>query len=427
MSDSNLSRLFIGAWVLFLAGSAPARAQPPQAPAQPAPHDHAAMQPSAWHLMQDGVLFLTVNHQGGPRGGDEVVSQNWWMGMAQRPFARGTLTFNLMLSAEPLTAGRDGYREIFQAGEALDHIAVIDRQHPHDFLVQAAAVWRVPLGRGSALTIAGAPVGEPALGPVAFMHRASAAEMPTAPLAHHTMDSTHIAMGVVTAGIDRGPWEIETSIFRGREPDDDRWDLMDPGALDSWSVRGWYRPGPAWSVQISHGFLNEPEELEPGDVRRTTASASWTRTRAGGATAATLAYGRNDKPGNDFNALVAEATRTFGANAVYGRFEAVQVETDLLRFGVHGFVGRKGAHVPEGTGGVDLVSALTVGATRRIGQWAGWDATAGADATFYAVPAVLEPTHGARPVSFHFFLRVRPPAPMGRMIDVTMTRMMRNP
>ena len=328
------------------------------------------MQPSAWHLMQDGVLFLTVNHQGGPRGGDELVSQNWWMGMAQRPFARGTLTFNLMLSAEPLTAGRDGYREIFQAGEALDHIAVIDRQHPHDFLVQAAAVWRVPVGRGYALTVAGAPVGEPALGPVAFMHRASAAEMPTAPLAHHTMDSTHIAMGVVTAGIDRGPWQVETSIFRGREPDDDRWDLMDPGALDSWSVRGWYRRA-AWSLQLSHGFLNEPEELEPGDVRRTTASASWTGTHAGGGTAATIAYGRNDKPGKDFNALVAEATRTFGANAVYGRFEAVQVETDLLRFGVHGFAGRKGAHVPEGTGGVDVVSALTLGATRRIAQLEG--------------------------------------------------------
>ena len=146
-----------------------------------------------------------------------------------------------MLSAEPLTLGRDGYREIFQAGEALDDIAVIDRQHPHDFLMQAAAVWRVPLARGYALTVAGAPVGEPALGPVAFMHRASAAENPTAPLAHHTMDSTHIAMGVVTAGVDRGPWQVETSIFRGREPDDDRWDLMDPGALDSWSVRGWYR------------------------------------------------------------------------------------------------------------------------------------------------------------------------------------------
>jgi hypothetical protein len=414
ISDSIVRRSLIST-LLLVAGSVPAHAQ------VPAPHDHAASQPSAWHVMQDGVLFLTVNHQGGPRGGDELAAQNWWKGMAQRPVGRGTLTFNLMLSAEPLTLGRDGYREIFQAGEALDHVAVIDRQHPHDFLVQAAAVWRVPLARGYALTIAGAPVGEPALGPVAFMHRASAAEQPTAPLAHHTMDSTHIAMGVLTAGIDRGPWQLETSIFRGREPDDDRWDLMDPGALDSWSVRGWYRPSGPWTVQVSHGFLNEPEELEAGDMRRTTGSVSYAR----GATAATIAYGRNDKPGKDFNAWLAEATRTFGANALYGRFEAVQVETDLLRFGVHGFGGRKNADVPEGTGGIDVVSAVTLGASRRIARRAGWDVSAGADATMYAVPGVLEPTHGARPVSFHVFLRIRPPAPMGRMIDVTMTRMMR--
>ena len=236
ISDSLFSRPVVVTILVvwLLAGSTPAHAQQPDPPAPAAPHDHAAAQRPAWHLMQDGVLFLTVNLQGGSRGGDELASQNWWMGMAQRPFARGTLSFNLMLSAEPLTVGRDGYREIFQAGEALDDIAVIDRQHPHDFLVQAAAVWRVPLARGYALTVAGAPVGEPALGPIAFMHRSSAAEQPTAPLAHHTMDSTHLAMGVLTAGIDRGPWEIETSLFRGREPDDDRWDLMDPGALDSW-------------------------------------------------------------------------------------------------------------------------------------------------------------------------------------------------
>ena len=385
------------------------------------------MQPSAWHLMQDGVLFLTVNHQGGPRGGDELVSQNWWMGMAQRPFARGTLTFNLMLSAEPLTAGRDGYREIFQAGEALDHIAVIDRQHPHDFLVQAAAVWRVPVGRGYALTVAGAPVGEPALGPVAFMHRASAAEMPTAPLAHHTMDSTHIAMGVVTAGIDRGPWQIETSIFRGREPDDDRWDLMDPGALDSWSVRGWYRR----AVVVPPALTRLPERAGGARAGRRAEDdrvGVVDRHARRGSTAATIAYGRNDKPGKDFNALVAEATHTFGANAVYGRFEAVQVETDLLRFGVHGFVGRKGAHVPEG----NRRRRCGVGAdARRHAE----DRAVGGDGTPRLVrtrrstrspPCSSRRTARARcrSTSSSAFARRRRWA---RMIDVTMTRMMKSP
>ena len=244
-----------------------------------------------------------------------------------------------MLSLEPATLGEDGYREIFQVGETLDGMPLIDRQHPHDFLMQAAVVWRTPLGRGYSLTLAGAPVGEPALGPVAFMHRSSAFENPTAPLSHHTVDSTHISMGVLTAGLDRGPWQVEGSLFHGGEPDEQRWDLMDPGVLDSWSVRGWYRPTSAWTLQASHGFLKTPEAHEPGDVRRTSASASWIRRHARGWTAATAIYGRNNKLGGDFNAFLAEATHTFGANSVYGRFESLQVETDVLRFGDHTFVG----------------------------------------------------------------------------------------
>ncbi len=155
--------------------------------------------------MQDGVVFFNFNDQGSPRGGEELAVQNWWMGMAERRAGGGRLRFALMLSLEPATLGEDGYREIFQVGETLDGMPLIDRQHPHDFLMQAAVVWRTPLGRGYSLTLAGAPVGEPALGPVAFMHRSSAFENPTAPLSHHTVDSTHISMGVLTAGLDRGP------------------------------------------------------------------------------------------------------------------------------------------------------------------------------------------------------------------------------
>ncbi len=78
------------------------------------------MQHSTWHLMQDGVVFFNFNHQGSPRGGDELAVQNWWMGMAERPAGAGRLRFTLMLSLEPATLGKDGYREIFQVGETLD-------------------------------------------------------------------------------------------------------------------------------------------------------------------------------------------------------------------------------------------------------------------------------------------------------------------
>lgn len=406
------------AFALLLICPAPARAQ--SATPQP-PHEHAAPEQEAvaWHLMQDGVAFLTFNHQGGPRGGEDFGSQNWWMGMAQRPAGTGTLQFNLMLSLDPLTVGNDGYREIFQAGETLNGLPLIDRQHPHDFLMQAAVIWRTPVGGGYRLTLAGAPVGEPALGPVAFMHRASAAENPTAPLGHHTFDATHIAMGVLTAGLDRGPWTLESSIFRGREPDEQRWDLVDVGPLDSWAVRGWIRPNPRWAFQVSHGFLNEPEPLEPGVVRRTTASASWLRSHRTGTTATTVAYGRNDKHDAAFNAWLAESTHSFGANTVYGRFETLQTESDLLRFGTH----HPGGHTHgEEEAGEPFLSALTLGGVRTIGRWSGWDLGAGGDVTFYSVPDILKPTHGDSPVSFHVFLRVRPPAPMGRMFDMIMTK-----
>jgi hypothetical protein len=384
--------------------------------------------PAGWHLMQDGVAFFTLNDQGGPRGGRDYNVQNWWMGMARRPLGGGALQFNVMLSLEPATTGKDGYREILQAGETLNGLPLIDRQHPHEFLMQAAAVWRRPLPGGSALTLAAAPVGEPALGPVAFMHRASAAENPTAALAHHTLDSTHIAMGVLTAALDRGPFQIETSIFNGREPDENRWDLMDPGALDSWSVRGWYRPAATWSFQVSHARLREPEALEPGTVRRTTASASWT-TRS---SAATLIFGRNDKETADYNAVLAEATHALGPASLYGRYEAVDVETDLLRFGSHDTgklkrppsllrsAGTTG-HVIDDLNRIDAVQALTLGALLNVGRWGGWTLGAGGDVTGYRVPAALQPTHGRRPVSFHLFLRLRPPATAGRMINMTMT------
>ena len=62
-------------------------------------------------------------------------------------------------------------------------------------------LYTVPLAKQVKWHIYGAPVGEPALGPVAFMHRGSAAEIPAAPLSHHLQDATHITAGVITTGL----------------------------------------------------------------------------------------------------------------------------------------------------------------------------------------------------------------------------------
>ena len=104
--------------------------------------------------------------------------------------------------------------------------------------MQASVAWGVPLSDRTRLILSGAPVGEPALGPTAFMHRPSAAENLAAPLAHHSLDSSHIAMGVLMAGVKRGPWQVESSIFHGGEPDDNRWDLVEPKQVASGTSPG---------------------------------------------------------------------------------------------------------------------------------------------------------------------------------------------
>jgi hypothetical protein len=398
---------------------APAFAQDPHAGMQ---HDMHDMPSPGWSFMQEATIFVMYNDQGSPRGEREVKAPNWWMGMGRRDIGKGTLTVNLMLSLDPATVGKQGYSHIFQIGESFENNPLIDHQHPHDFLMQAAAIWRQPLARRLSLTLAGAPVGEPALGPVAFMHRSSAAENPMSPLGHHTFDSSHIAMGVVTASLDRGPFQVESSVFRGAEPDENRWDLMDPGKLDSWSVRGWYRPTAAWSFQVSHGFLTKPDALEEGDVRRTTASGAWHQMRSDGSTAITAAWGRNLKLGGSYDAYLAEMTRARRWGAIFWRVEATQVETDVLRTGNHSSGGLKNIHAHvTGTGARDYVGAVSAGATRSVWQPKNWDVAIGGQITGYAVPALLAPFYGDTPWSFQLFLHARPRSPH-RMTDMIMTR-----
>jgi hypothetical protein len=368
---------------------------------------------SGWHVMQDAAVYGLFNRQGGPRGGEEFRVPNWWMGMFSREVRSSHLTINTMLSLDPLTVGKQGYRELFQVGEAFEGHPLVDYQHPHDVFMQLAAVWHVPIGTRTGFTIAGGPSAEPALGPVAFMHRASAMENPMSPLAHHSLDSTHIAFGVVTAAVDRGPWTIEASVFNGREPDEDRWDF-DFGALDSYSGRLWFRPSDAWEFQVSSGRLKEPEELEEGDIVRTTASASWLTHDGDNFVAVTAAVGVNNGAEATRSALLLEATKRAGRHTAYGRFELVEVETGTL-LDDHAL----------GHAAKDLVAAATIGAVRELPRWRRLDTGVGAAVTFYGVPDRLTPAYGSRPVSFQIFLRLRPaPGAMGRMWNMHMIKPM---
>jgi hypothetical protein len=362
--------------------------------------------------MADGRLFATFNDQGGRRGETQVRSQNWLMLMAGRPLVGGTLSLMAMLTAEPLTAPGAGYSELFQEGEAYHHLQITDHQHPHDLFMQLAAAWQRPLSKSLSLTFGGAPVGEATLGPPAFMHRASAAENPNAPLSHHIFDSTHIANDVVMARLDVGMVSVEGSGFHGRESDERRFNVA-TGPLDSWATRLWFRPAREWTIQASHGYLHEPEELEPGSQRRTNASASWLRLRDDGYSAVTVAAGRNARPFSTVASILAEGTHRVERNSFFGRFEVTSVETEILLFPAI-------VHRPHPGELVNAVRALTAGAVRDVATYGGLAFGAGGDMTVFHAPPLLDVTYGPHPISFQLFLRLAPANTATRMWDATM-------
>ena len=389
-------------------------AAPAAAQEQPA----AAATP-AWSWMADGSLFATFNDQRSARGESQFRSQNWLMAMATRAAGKGQLTLSGMFSLDPVTVTKRGYSELFQMGEAYQKLENIDRQHPHDLFSQLAVGWRVPMGKASAFTITGAPVGEATLGPVAFMHRLSASENPTAPLAHHTLDSTHISQGVIAAAVDLGPVTLEGSAFHGREPDEKRYGIT-PGALDSWATRLWYRPSNAWIAQVSYGFLHQPEELEPGNIKRTTGSLTWTRERVDHAFSITGALGHNTRTYTKLSAFLLEALARKGRTSAYTRIELLHVETEHLLFPTV-------VHRPHPGELIDPLNAYTVGAVRDLPSARWFSVGLGGDVTFYNVPVRLRPFYGDRPVAIHIFARVRPHGGrFMRMWNMTMTEPMRH-
>jgi hypothetical protein len=230
-----------------------------------------------WTLMFHGEAFLNDIQQTGPRGGDKFFSTNWFIPMAQRKFGQGTLTVRTMLSLEPETVTDRRYPELLQEGETAFGKPIVGGQHPHDFFMELAALYDHKFGENTLLSFYAAPVGDPALGPIAYPHRESASEDPIAPLGHHFQDSTHIADDVITLGLTYKVFRLEASGFYGREPDEFRWNI-DSGRIDSWSTRVTVNPFYNWSFQYSIGQSHSPEAFTPNDdLRRMTASLIYNR------------------------------------------------------------------------------------------------------------------------------------------------------
>lgn len=362
------------------------------------------LQKGDWMIMFHGEAKVGLNSQGGPRGITKFESENWLMAMASRRVGSGTLDLRGMFSLEPFTLSPGGSPELFQTGETYKGQPLRDKQHPHDLFMTLSASYTLPIGEhGSWFGYFGFP-GEPALGPVAFMHRASAAENPSAPLAHHLEDSTHISFGVFTTGFTYRKFKLEGSLFNGREPDENRYNF-EFHPWNSRSVRLQFAPDRNWAMQVSYGLLKNPEALEPGDVRRATASVSYNKQLNRGNWATTLIWGRNhedhDNKSSIFNGYTAESTLQFlNHNYLYTRLELLD-KTDLLDSGDRLRLGITDSHP------IFRIGAYTFGAARDIWETNKFTVALGGDVTFYSKPSVLDSVYGNNPTSYHFFLRFR--------------------
>jgi hypothetical protein len=351
-----------------------------------------AMHPiGSWNTMFMAQAFLVDTQQSGPRGGDKFYSTNWIMANAEhRAGEHGAFQFNLMLSLEPATVTNRRYPLLLQTGETAYGQPIVDGQHPHNFIMALGVEYAHSLSENTTLQLYAAPVGDPALGPTAYPHRASAMELPQASLSHHWQDSTHISDDVITAGISWRKLKLEASGFHGAEPGENRW-IVQAGAIDSWSTRLWFFPTKYWSAQISAGHLTKPEALEPGDQTRVTASVEYSKPMNGASWSSSLIWGRVHNTGtqHNLNSYLAESVLPISQrNFLTGRIELV--DKDELVAGQSARIG-----------------AYTIGYTRDLGVFAGIETGIGANLETYSIPPNIKPYYGNHPLGGNIFLRFR--------------------
>ncbi len=358
-----------------------------------------------WTLMFHANVFILEEQQSAlARGGNKFFSTNWFMGMAEHKAGPGLFTIRSMISLEPATISDRRYPLLFQQGETAYGVPIADGQHPHDFVMELAAMYDLKLSEKSLLSFYAASVGDPALGPTAYPHRASAAENPLAALGHHQEDSTHIADDVVTVGLTYSIARIEASGFHGREPDEFRWNI-DQGKIDSWSARLTLQPGKNWSGQYSYGRITSLEALFPTENQeRMTASITYNRPLQNGNWASTALWGRTRslQDNSIFNSYLFESTVRFCTrNYVWTRLEDVERSNELI-------LGENPLPPDFAEKPIGRVEGYTLGYDRDIALVPHLATAIGAQFTTYGVPEALKPIYGSHPFTVAMFVRMRP-------------------
>jgi hypothetical protein len=228
------------------------------------------------------------------------------------------------------------------------------------------------------------------------MHRFSGMANPEAPLGHHWLDATHITFGVTTLGlVIDNQWKVEASLFKGREPDQYRWDF-DPLTLDSASARLSFNPDDNLSFQVSYGYIKSPEQLEPlHDQHRLTASAAYNRKLENGNWQTTFAWGRNNVRNHGAtDAFLLESAASFGSHTLFGRVEH-GTKDELFE-------------APSPLAGTAFdITKFSLGYVFDIPVTEHLSLGLGAMGSLYGLPSALTPSYGSDPASFTLFTRLR--------------------
>ena len=402
-----------------------------------------------WRLMLHGEGFVADTQQQArpPRNRDAFFSTNWLMPMAQHAVGeRGEFTARAMFSLEPTTIRRGDYPELFQQGETANGAPIVDGQHPHNFVMELAAVYDLKLSKNTLLSLYAAPVGDPAIGPTAYPHRLSASEDPIAALGHHQEDSTHIAFNVLTGGLTYRWVRVELSGFHGAEPTEARWHFQpspNGHAIDSVATRLTISPTADWTGQYSIAHITSPEALYPGeDQQRQTASVMYHHTFGSHAMPATPGMKMDDMAGmpnmdmsggahGDAMKMAPQPTADLAATLVWGRTRSLTDDSKensylaeaRLRFATRNYVWARlenaartnelllapGASLPSGfkEGPIGQLAAYTFGYDHDFALGPHLLAAPGAQVTAYRTPAALRPAYGATPTAEQVFIRFR--------------------
>jgi hypothetical protein len=354
-----------------------------------------------WMYMFHGNIFVRYNNQDisnkGSRGDTKIDAPNWFMAMGQRRIGnKGLFHFNAMFSLDPVFGG-DGYPLLFQTGETFNGKPLVDRQHPHDLFSELSIAYTQSFTKDiDAFVYVGYP-GEPALGPVAFMHRPSSLNNPDASLGHHWQDATHITFGVATVGFRYKIFKLDASIFTGREPNEVRYDFDEP-KFDSYSYRLTVNPNSSLSLQVSRAFIKSPEELHPDDdVWRTTASITHVQPLTGENRfiSSTAIWGYNDSDHQE-NSFTIEPNLQLDKFAIYLRYEWIEKSNQELLV----------EELDENE--IFNINALTLGLNYILLRQFETNFAVGVQGSLYMAHATLDPFYGNNPMSLEVYMRVSP-------------------